>query len=92
MIINFIPQAGGAMQKTIITLVVIASCAVAGCSSKAGTAGLGAIGGAAAGGGAYEYRLHREMQRIEDDYKAKKIDQKEYEIRKDEIQRMQLIK
>lgn len=80
------------MKKLTIVAIAIISCTLAGCSSKAGTAGVGVLGGAAAGGGAYEYRLHQEMQRIEDDYNAKKIDQKEYEIRKDEVQRMQLIK
>lgn len=80
------------MNAPVIASILMICCVLAGCSSKAGTAGIGALGGAAAGGGAYEYRLHREMQRIEDDYKAKKINQKEYEIRKDEIQRMELIK
>jgi hypothetical protein len=64
----------------------------AGCATKTGSAGVGAVGGAAAGGGAYEYRLHQELQRIENDYKAGKMDQKEYEARKDEIQRMQLLR
>ncbi len=66
--------------------------ASSGCATKTGSATAGALGGAAAGGGAYEYRLHQELKRIEDDYKAGKMDQKEYEIRKDEIQRMLLIK
>lgn len=63
-----------------------------GCATKTGSATAGALGGAAAGGGAYEYRMHQELQRIENDYNAGKMDQKEYEIRKDEIQRMLLLK
>jgi hypothetical protein len=62
-----------------------------GCESKWGTAGLGAAGGALAAGGGYEYVSNREMTRIEDDYKDGKIDQKEYEIRKDQIQRMSIL-
>jgi hypothetical protein len=63
-----------------------------GCESKWGTAGLGAVGGAAATGGGYEYVAKREMDRIEADYKAGRIDQREYEIRKDQIQRMSVLK
>lgn len=62
-----------------------------GCESSWGSAGLGAAGGAVAAGGSYEYVSNREMKRIEDDYKDGKIDQKEYEIRKDQIQRMSLL-
>ena len=57
-----------------------------GCESKWGTAGLGAAGGG------YEYNAKREMDRIEADYKAGRIDQREYEIRKDQIQRMSVLK
>ena len=82
-------------MKTIVmtlTAVSLGILVMAGCSSKAGTASVGALGGAAAGGGAYEYRLHQAMDRIESDYKAGKIDQKEYNARKDEIRRLELIK
>lgn len=80
------------MRKIVLAISLLIPIALSGCSSKAGTASVGALGGAAAGGGAYEYRLHREMQRIEDDFKAGKMDEKEYQIRKDEVQRLQLIK
>ncbi len=63
-----------------------------GCESKWGTALLGAGGGAAATGGGYEYNAKREMDRIESDFKAGRIDQREYEIRKDQIQRMSVLK
>ena len=62
-----------------------------GCKSSWGSAGLGAAGGAVAAGGGYEYVSNREMKRIEQDYKDGKIDQREYEIRKDQIQRMSIL-
>ena len=63
-----------------------------GCESKCGTAGIGAAGGAVAAGGGYEYFANWEMKKIEQDYKNGKIDQREYEIRKDQIQRMSILK
>ncbi len=57
-----------------------------GCSSV-GSGLLGGVVGAGATGGGYEYHLKREKDRVERDFKAGKIDQKEYEIRKDQISR-----
>jgi len=81
------------MKKIAITTMCILSLLLisGGCESKWGTAGLGAAGGAVAAGGSYEYVLNREMNRIEQDYKDGKIDQREFEIRKDQIQRMSLL-
>ncbi len=62
-----------------------------GCDSNWGSAGVGAAGGAVVAGGSYEYVSNREMKRIEQDYKDGKIDQREYEIRKDQIQRMSIL-
>ena len=42
-------------------------------------------------GGGYEYHLKRQKDRVEADYKARKIDQTEYEIRKDQISRDSLL-
>ncbi|NGZ01685.1 MAG: hypothetical protein CV090_01380 [Nitrospira sp. WS238] len=58
-----------------------------GCSSSAGMGVLGGVLGAGAAGGSYEYHLKRQKDRVEEDLKAEKIDQKEYEIRKDQISR-----
>lgn len=58
-----------------------------GCSSSAGIGVLGGVLGAGAAGGGYEYNLKRQKDRVEEDFKAGKIDQKEYEIRKDQITR-----
>ena len=57
-----------------------------GCSAV-GSGILGGVVGAGAAGGSYEYHLKRQKDRVEADYKAGKIDQKEYEIRKDQITR-----
>jgi len=57
-----------------------------GCSSV-GSGLLGGVLGAGAAGGSYEYHLKRQKDRVEEDLKAGKIDQKEYEIRKDQIVR-----
>lgn len=81
------------MKKMVLrtTVVLLLSLMCVGCKSSWGSAGLGAAGGAVAAGGGYEYVSNREMKRIEEDYKDGKIDQREYEIRKDQIQRMSLL-
>lgn len=42
-------------------------------------------------GGSYEYHLKRQKDRAEEDLKAGKIDQKEHDIRKDQITRDSLL-
>ena len=64
---------------------------VAGCSSVGGGL-LGGVLGAGVAGGGYEYNLKRQKDRVEEEFKAGKIDQKEYEIRKDQIVRDSLLK
>jgi hypothetical protein len=61
-----------------------------GCS-PVGSGLLGGALGAGAAGGGYEYHLKRQKDRVEQDFKAGKIDQKEYEIRKDQIARDSLL-
>jgi len=61
-----------------------------GCSSV-GSGLLGGVLGAGAAGGGYEYHLKHQKDRVEQDFKAGKIDQKEYEIRKDQIARDSLL-
>jgi hypothetical protein len=82
------------MKKILLTAMIVLSLSLicGGCESSWGSAGLGAAGGAAAAGGGYEYVINREMNRIEDAYKAGEMDQREYEIRKDQIERMSLLK
>jgi hypothetical protein len=64
--------------------------ALTGCS-PVGSGLLGGVLGAGAAGGSYEYHLKRQKDRVEADFKAGKIDQKEYEIRKDQISRDSLL-
>ena len=70
---------------SIAGLVLVAS--LSGCSSSAGMGVLGGVLGAGAAGGGYEYHLKQQKNRVEEDFKAGKIDQKEYEVRKDQIAR-----
>lgn len=75
------------MKKMVIMLALFSLAIASGCASKEGSALGGALGGAAVGAGAYEYSAHRQMQQLEQDYKAGKMDRREYEIRKDQIQK-----
>jgi hypothetical protein len=58
-----------------------------GCKSSWGSAGLGALGGAAVGVGGYEYHMKQQKDKINEDLKAGKITQEEYNIRLDQIKR-----
>ena len=72
------------MNKSIGLMLILIGVAFAGCSG-AFWGGTGT--GVAATGAGYELRAREEMNRVESDYKNGKIDQKEYEIRKDQIKR-----
>ena len=61
-----------------------------GCASVGGGI-LGGVLGAGAAGSGYEYNLKRQKDRVEEDFKAGKIDHKECEIRKDQIARDSLL-
>lgn len=60
-----------------------------------GQAGCQFIGGAATGAGAtgaaYEYNAYRQMQQLEEDFKAERISRREYEERKKQIEAGSLI-
>ena len=75
------------MKRIVISAVLIFFLALTGCSTKTGSAALGALGGAAISAGAYELHMEKQLDRVEEDYKDGKIDQREYEIRKDQIER-----
>ena len=72
------------MNRWVITLIFIATFLISGCSKAfwGGTAG-----GVAATGAAYELTARQQMQRLDEDLKEGKIDQREYEIRKSQIER-----
>lgn len=75
------------MKRLLLLSSLVLAAATFGCSSRGGSAAGGALGGAAVGAGAYEYKSHREMQQLEQDYKAGRIDKREYQIRKDQIEK-----
>jgi hypothetical protein len=52
----------------------------------------GAAGGTAAGAGGYEWKINQEMKRIEESRESGKMSQEEYQIRKDQIERMSILK
>jgi len=80
------------MKRAMIILLVVFSLAFVGCGSKWGSAGLGAAGGAAAGAGGYEWKISQELDRIQEARQAGKMSEEEYQIRKDQIQRMSILK
>lgn len=51
----------------------------------------GGVAGAGATDGSYKYHLRRQKDRVEQEFKTGKIDQKQYEIRKDQIIRDTLL-
>jgi hypothetical protein len=64
------------------------------CLTAAGCSGAfwgGTAGGAGGTATAYELRARQQLQQIEDDYKAGKMDQREYEIRKDQIEKNSVV-
>lgn len=75
------------MKKLLLLSTLLLLASTSGCGSHTGSATGGALGGAAVGAGAYEFSAHRQMERIDADYKAGRINKQEYDIRKDQIQR-----
>jgi hypothetical protein len=78
------------MKKLLILLTFLtASISLTGCSGAFwGGAGAGALGA----GAGYEYNAHKQMQQLDADLAAGRINQQEYNIRKDQIQKGSLIK
>jgi hypothetical protein len=74
------------VMRTIATLLLLGSLALAGCEFAAGAAT-----GALATGAGYEINAKRQMDRLEDDYRRERISRREYERRKDQIERGSII-
>ncbi len=74
-----------------LCVIIMCLTLLTGCSGAVGSGLLGGVLGAGAAGGGYEYHLKRQKDRVEQDFKEGKIDQKEYEIRKDQIARDSLL-
>ncbi len=77
------------MKKSAIAFAVgLFSLAAVGCSPEFWGGGAAGVAGAGAG---YELRAHQQMQKLDEDLKAGRIDQREYDTRKDQIQKGSLI-
>ena len=76
------------MKNTIYAILVSVALMQAGCSPQFwGGAAVGALGA----GGGYEYQSKRQMDRLEDDYRAGRMGREEYQDRKQQIERGSLI-
>lgn len=76
------------MKKAVYALLITGAFALAGCSPQFwGGAAVGALGA----GGGYEYNSKRQMDRLEDDYRAGRMNREEYQDRKQQIERGSLI-
>jgi hypothetical protein len=69
-------------MKAIATILLLGSLALAGCEFIAGAAT-----GALATGAGYEISAKRQMDRVEDDYRRERIGRREYEARRQQIER-----
>lgn len=69
-------------MKKIMLLLLLASTTQWGCEFLGGAA----VGGLATGAG-YEINSKRQMDRLEDDYRSERISRREYESRKEQIER-----
>ncbi|GJL77013.1 MAG: hypothetical protein NPINA01_00020 [Nitrospinaceae bacterium] len=79
------------MKKVLLLSSLLLFLIGSGCSSKAGNVGLGAGIGAVAGAGGYEYHLKRQKEKVAEELKNGTIDQKEHDIRMDQIKRDSLL-
>jgi hypothetical protein len=71
----------GEGMKRLVLLIALASLTQWGCQFLGGAA----VGGLATGAG-YEIQAKRQMDRLEDDYKSRRISREEYETRKRQIE------
>ena len=74
------------MKRSMLALVLMVALGQWGCEFVGGAA-VGAAGTSAA----YEINAHSQMSKLEDDYKAKRISNKEYETRKVQIAKGSII-
>jgi hypothetical protein len=74
------------MKNLMVVLLLMAGLGQAGCMFLGGAA----VGAGATGAG-YEYNAYQQMNKLEEDYKNRKISREEYEDRKQQIQKGSLI-
>jgi hypothetical protein len=73
-------------MKTLSAFILLGSLGLAGCEFVAGAAT-----GALATGAGYEINSKRQMDKLEDDYRRERISRREYERRKDQLERGSII-
>ncbi|HEY7554854.1 MAG TPA: hypothetical protein VIH18_08595 [Candidatus Binatia bacterium] len=73
-------------MKSLFTLLLLGSLGLGGCEFVAGAAT-----GALATGAGYEINAKRQMDRIENDYRNERISRREYERRKNQIERGSIV-
>lgn len=73
-------------MRMIAALLLMASLALTGCEFAAGAAT-----GALATGAGYEINAKRKMDQLEDDYRRERISRREYEARRNQIERGSII-
>ena len=73
-------------MKSLAVLFLLGSLAVAGCEFVAGAAT-----GALATGAGYEINAKRQMDRLDDDYRRERISRREYERRRNQIEKGSII-
>jgi hypothetical protein len=78
---------GRAAMKKMIPVVIL-GLVVCGCSGKFWG---GLAGGAAGTSAGYELKARQQIKALDDDLKSGRIDQKEYDIRKNQIERGSLV-
>jgi hypothetical protein len=69
-------------MRTLAAILLMGSLALGGCEFAAGAAT-----GVLATGAGYEINAKRQMDRLEDDYRSERISRREYERRKDQLER-----
>jgi hypothetical protein len=72
------------MNGKMLGLLIVASVIAAGCSPQFWGGGAAGVLGAGAG---YEVHAKQQLKQIDEDLAAGRIDQREHDIRKDQIQR-----
>jgi hypothetical protein len=73
-------------MKNLATLLLLGSLGIGGCQFAAGAAT-----GALATGAGYEINAKRQMDRLEDDYRRERISRREYQARRQQIERGSII-
>jgi hypothetical protein len=73
-------------MKNLAILLLLGSLGIGGCEFVAGAAT-----GALATGAGYEINSKRQMDRLEDDYRRERISRREYERRREQIERGSIV-